>query len=177
MMTFSRCFWLAVYYGIARFLPKTHTRFLGLGGGILRRMCAQHLFAYCGEKVNIERLAHFGTGEKIEIGNNSGIGILCRVPNDIKIGDNVMMGPFCCFLGSKTHRYDSVDIPIIKQGRISVGRIIIGDDVWIRQQCLVLGGKEIGCHSIIGAGSVVSKNIPEYVVAAGNPIRIIRERK
>lgn len=174
-MYISRCFWLGVYYGVARYLPKTHSRIIGFGGK-LRNLCARHLFAYCGEDVNIERMAHFGTGEKIEIGNNSGIGISCRVSSDIKIGDNVMMGPYCNFLGSKTHRYERVDIPMIEQGMYSVGRVVIGDDVWIGQQCIILGGKEIGSHTIIGAGSVVSKDIPDYVVAAGNPIRIIRER-
>lgn len=168
---------MALYYGIARYLPQTHSRFLGLGGGTFRRVCAKHLFAFCGENVNIERMAHFGTGEKIEIGSNSGIGISCRVPYDIKIGDYVMMGPYCNFLGSSTHRYDSVEIPMMKQGRINVGQTVIGDDVWIGQQCLVLGGKEIGSHSIIGAGSVVSKNVPSYVVAVGNPIKVIKERK
>lgn len=175
-MKLSRLFWLAIYYGFARFLPKSHSHFLRFGG-TLRRLCAKHLFAYCGEKVNIERLAHFGTGEKIEIGNHSGIGISCRVPDDIKIGNYVMMGPYCNFLGSSTHRYNRVDIPIIRQGRISIGRTEIGDDVWIGQQCLILGGKKIGSHSIIGAGSVVSKEIPSYVIVAGNPIRIIRDRR
>lgn len=58
-----------------------------------------------------------------------------------------------------------------------LGSIVIGDDVWIGQQCIVIGGKHIGSHSIIGAGSVVSKDIPDCVIAAGNPIRIIRVRK
>lgn len=175
-MNIRRLFWLICYYGLARYLPKSHTRFVSLGGGLLRRQCAKHLFKRVGEDVNIERMAHFGTGSEIEIGNHSGIGINCRVSSDIKIGDYVMMGPNCNFLISTTHAYDRVDIPILKQGRKKLGRTIIGDDVWIGQQSLVLGGKHIGSHSIIGAGSVVSKDIPDYVVAAGNPIRIIRER-
>lgn len=176
-MKITRLFWLALYYGLARYLPKSHSKFIGLGGGAFRVLCAKHLFARCGKNINIERMAHFGSGKGIEIGDNSGIGINCRVPDDIKLGDYVMMGPNCSFLISSTHGYDRVDIPMMKQGRKQLGPITIGDDVWIGQQCIVIGGKHIGSHSIIGAGSVVSKDIPDCVIAAGNPIRIIRERK
>ena len=89
-----------------------------------------------------------------------------------------MMGPNCWILDTDTHRHDRVDIPMIDQGRYNTGkRTEVGDDVWIGRECLIIGGKKIGSHTIIGARSVVSKDIPDFVVAAGNPIRVIKERK
>ena len=105
-------------------------------------------------------------------------GNIAEYPITLKIGDNVMMGPRCWILDTDTHRHDRIDIPMIDQGRFNSGaRTEIGDDVWIGRECLMIGGKKIGNHTIIGARSVVSKDIPDYVIAAGNPIRIIRKRE
>ena len=159
-------------------LPSSHGNLFGKLGGVIRNLCARKLFLYCHPTANIERMAYFGSGRGIEIGSRSGIGKYCHVPNNIKIGDNVMMGPQCYIFGTETHRYDRVDIPMIDQGRFNSGkRTEIGDDVWIGRECMIIGGKKIGNHTIIGARSVVSKDIPDYVVAAGSPIRIVRERK
>ena len=168
---------LVIYYGFARYLPESHKAFLGKFGGWLRRLCAKKIFKYCAPDANIEHMAFFGSGENVEIGHCSGIGIHCHVPNDIKIGDNVMMGPKCYFLGSDTHSFDRIDIPMIQQGRKKEGRTIVGDDVWIGREVLVIGGKTIGNHTIIGARSVVSKDIPDYVMAAGNPCQIKKQRR
>lgn len=177
-LLFSRKVWyLLLYYGIARYFPPSNFFFIGRIGGSLRRFCAQHLFKHCGKHVNIEYMAYFGSGKDIEIGDRSGIGIHCRVPNDIKIGENVMMGPHCYILGTDTHCYSSVDIPMIDQGRFDSKKpTIIGDDVWIGRESMMIGGKTIGSHTIIGARSVICRNVPDYVVAAGNPIRIVRKR-
>ncbi len=173
-----RRLFIGLYYGFARYLPPTHKNIVGKFGGLLRLYCARHLFKSCAPDANIEHMAYFGTGCAIEIGSRSGIGIHCTVPNNIKIGDNVMMGPHCRFMHNVTHRFDSVDTPMIEQGLITIAKpIIIGDDVWFGRECFMLGGKQIGSHTVIGARSVISKDIPEYVVAAGNPIRVIRSRK
>lgn len=176
-MNIKRIIWLSIYYGFARFLFPTHSCFIGKIGGKLRNACAKNLFKRCGKNINIEYMAHFGKGQGIEIGDNSGIGIHCHVPNDIYIGDNVMMGPHCYIIDNITHNFDRLDIPMIKQGStILKNRTIIGDDVWIGRQCLFTPCKQIGNHSIIAAGSVVCKNIPDNVIAGGNPIKIIRNR-
>ena len=168
---------LILYYGFARYLPASHANFLGRIGGAVRRLCARHLFKYCAPDANIERMASFGNGRDVELGHHSGIGLNCYVPNNIKIGNDVMMGPKCYFLGSITHTFDRTDVPMIRQGNKIVDRIIIGDDVWIGREVMVLGGKKIGSHSVIGARSVVSKDIPEYVIAAGNPCVVKKLRK
>ena len=176
-MDIKRTFYLCLYYGFARYLPSTHGNIFGKMGGKIRNMCARNLFAYCHPSANIEHMVYFGSGKGIEIGSRSGIGKYCRVPNNIKIGNNVMMGPNCWILDTATHKHDRIDIPMIDQGRTNSGlRTEIGDDVWIGRECLVIGGKKIGSHTIIGARSVVSKDVPDYVVAAGNPIRVVKER-
>lgn len=173
----KRYFFLALYYGFARYLPPSHSNAIGKLGRKIRVICAHNLFKKCGRNINIEHMAFFGKGHGVEIGDNSGIGIHCHVPNDIIIGENVMMGPHCYILPNVTHNYSRLDIPMIFQGSTVIeGRTVIGDDVWIGRQCLFMPCKTIGNHSIIGGGSVVSKDIPQNVVAGGNPIRIIKNR-
>lgn len=87
------------------------------------------------------------------------------------------MGPQCVFFENRTHVITDTEIPMRQQGHYyKTGRIVIGDDVWIGRSVMVMPCKKIGSHSVIAAGSVVSKDIPEYVVAGGNPVRIINER-
>lgn len=177
-MNFMQSFWLGVYYGFARYLPPSNSNILGRLGGVIRKNCAYHLFKRCGKDINIEHMAFFGKGQDIEIGEHSNIGIHCYVPNNIKIGRDVMMGPYSYFFGSDSHNFDRTDIPMIYQGRRNdLGRIEIGDDVWIGRQCIMTGGKKIGSHSVIGTGAVICRDVPEWCVAGGNPIRVIRRRK
>jgi len=173
----KRLICLVLYYGLARYLPHTASKFGGKISKKIRYSLCKNIFKYCGKNVNIERLAWFGTGKDIEIGDNSGIGINAKVYNNVKIGKNVMMGPNCYMLES-THLYDRVDIPMREQGRKQYrDKVIIGDDVWIGRDVLILGSKEIKTGSIIGARCVLTKNFPEYSIVGGNPSKLIRSRK
>lgn len=170
--------WLVIYYGFARYLPPTHKNIMGRFGGWLRKKCCQHVFKTCGKDVNIEHMAEFGNGYNIELGEHSCLGIHCHYPNDIKIGDCVMFGPNSYFFGRNTHNFDDLNTPICSQGKkVLENRTEIGNDVWLGRQCIMLGGKKIGDHCIIGAGSIICKDIPDWAVAAGNPIKIIRDRR
>lgn len=128
--------------------------------------------------MHIEKGCWFGDGHGIEIGDYSGIGIDCYVPNDIVIGKYVMMGPRCYLFGRVTHEYSDPNIPMYVQGfKTLPKRTVIGDDVWIGRQVMILPGITIGSHSIIGAGSIVTKDVPPYSVVAGNPAEIKHKRK
>jgi maltose O-acetyltransferase len=70
---------------------------------------------YCGKNVNIERKAHFGSGKRISIGDNSGIGINCHINGSVSIGSCVMMGPDVRII-SHYHNFDRIDIPMNMQG-------------------------------------------------------------
>ena len=72
------------------------------------------------------------------------------------------------------HNYQDPNKTIISQG-ITTSPIIIEDDVWIGANSVILACTRIGKHSLIGAGSVVTKNIPDYSVAVGNPAKIIKQ--
>jgi maltose O-acetyltransferase len=166
---------LLLYYSLLVYLPKSTTPIAGKICKRLRYECRKRIFKFCGTNVNIEKGARFGKGTNVVIGNNSGIGVNYRVPNDIFIGDNVMMGPDVLII-SENHKFERTDILMIFQGRDNHVQIKMTDDVWIGQRTIILPGKQIEQGSIIGAGAVVSKNIPSYSIAIVNPI-IIKNRK
>lgn len=157
-------------------MPKSSFPFVGKLFRYLRYNCCKHIFEYCGNNVNVERRVYFGSGKKIKIGNNSGIGIGCVVPSDIVIGDNVMMGPNCYILDAN-HDFSSTEIPMIFQGHSERKQTIIGDDVWIGRQVIFTPGRKVANGTIIGVGCVLTKDFPEYSVIGGNPGKLIRSRK
>lgn len=116
-----------------------------------------------------------GGGGNVQIGNNSGLGVNCQIMGTVSLGSNVMMGPDVMFI-STAHRFGQIDVPMIEQGFEGDRPIVVEDDVWIGARCICLPGVRIGKGSVIGAGSVVTKSIPGYSVAAGNPARVIRSR-
>jgi acetyltransferase-like isoleucine patch superfamily enzyme len=131
-------------------------------------------------------------GDKILLGRNT---ILSCNNARISIGSLVSIGPFCFFaskshidVGSNvsigsgthllagTHAVDDPTTPIILQERISQG-ITVEDDVWIGSGSKILDGVTIGRGSIVGAGSVVSKDVPPFSMVLGNPARVLQKRK
>lgn len=139
----------------------------------MRGFFAKRIVTKFGKNVNIERNAVFTP--ELEIGNNSGIGIDCEVYGPVTIGDNVMMGPEVVIYTSG-HRHDRTDITIIEQGFEEPKRVVIGDDVWLGRRVIIMPGVHIGKGCIIGAGAVVTKDIPEYSVAGGVPAKVIKKR-
>lgn len=173
-----RTFWMILYYGIAKHLPKSTAPIVGTIAKVLRRSCAKHLFAQCGSDFNLEQGAYVGNGKKFSVGNNVGLGkdftCHCRI---VTIEDNLMMGESVLFLGGG-HKHDDLSIPMIQQGGLPDTPLHIGSDVWIGSRAIILPGcKRIGAHSIIGAGAVVTKDVPNYAIVGGNPAKVIRMRK
>lgn len=164
---------LVLYYGLAVYLPETH-RFANVGGGLRRYLC-KRIFRKCGENVNIERGARFGSGVNIELGNYSGIGINAHIPSDTIIGDYVMMGPNCYILQTN-HIFSDVDKPMMFQGADVSRQTIIEDDVWIGRDVLMTSGRIIKRGSIIAARCVLTKDFPAYSIVGGNPGKLIKSR-
>lgn len=92
----------------------------------------------------------------------------------IEIGDHVMFANHC-FVGDSDHRYDDPNVPITWQGFTPRGPILIGSNCWFGVNCVVTGGVEIGERTVIGSNSVVTKDLPGGVIAAGAPAKVIRE--
>lgn len=162
------------YYGLAKHLPASTSRLTHWARSIRRIIC-RPLFDHCGQCLNVEQGAYFSTGGGISIGSGSGLGVNCHVHGPLRIGDNVMMGPEVTIL-THTHRIDRTDIPMGKQGSM-VSEVVIGDDVWIGMRAIILPGVRIGSGVVIGAGAVVTKDVPDYAVVGGVPARVIRYRK
>lgn len=141
----------------------------------LRQISCKYIFKATGKDINIEHGASFGSGARIEIGNYSGLGENCKVPDDIKIGRDVMMAPDVLIVG-KNHQFENLQIPMRLQGAKDSTPVVIGDDVWIGARVIILPGIQVGNGAIIGAGSVVTNNVPPYAICAGNPARVIKYR-
>lgn len=173
-----RTFWLFLYYGFARHLPKSTMPVFGKFAKWLRYQCAKHLFAECKGKLNLEKGAYFGNGRNFYVLGDAGIGKdfinHCRI---ITIHGHLMMGEDVLFQGGG-HKFDNPDVLIGSEGELPDTPLEIMEDVWIGARAIILPGcKHIGAHSIIGAGSVVTHDVPDFGIVGGNPARVIRVRK
>jgi maltose O-acetyltransferase len=164
----------AAYLGFARHLPWSPRP----GGAVSRRIragLARQMLDQCGRSVNVEHGAWFGSGRGIRLGDRSDLGMDSLVIGALTVGRDVMMGPRCILLAS-SHAFASVDVPMNSQGFVDDRPIVIEDDVWVGAGTIVLPGVRIGTGSIVGAGSVVTKDVPPWAVVAGNPARVVRSR-
>lgn len=161
-----------LYYTIARHLPPSYSG-IRIGQTGLRRLCGRMMLAHCGTKVNIEKNAYFSS--KVSLGDYSGIGVNAKIHGKCLIGNYVMMGEDCTII-TRNHRFSRTDIPMMEQGFEEEKPVIIGNDVWIGDKVTILPGVHIGDGCVIGAGAVVTRDIPPYSIAAGVPARVLRNR-
>lgn len=112
----------------------------------------------------------------ITIGNRVYVGNGCILASDtgITIGDNTMLAEYVSIIDAD-HSIQNNGVPIRDQ-ELKPAPVKIGSDVWIGRACAILKGISIGEGAVIGANSVVTHDIPPYVVACGSPARIIRSR-
>lgn len=94
----------------------------------------------------------------------------------IFIGQSVLIGGNC-YIGGGRYLTDRLDIPMLQQGVYSKGPVVIEDDVWLGAGAIVLDGVRIGKGCIVGAGAVVTKNLPDYTVAVGVPAQPVKQRQ
>lgn len=112
---------------------------------------------------------------RIEIGDRAYLGhrvalAACQkmvIGNDVVFADNV-------YISDLLHSFDDINLPIFKTNLVSSGPVVIEDQVWLGQRVCVLPNVRIGRHSVVGANSVVTKDIPPCCVAAGVPAKIIK---
>lgn len=115
----------------------------------------ERLTLHIGEHTTIGHFAHIVARRSVTIGKN------------VLIADRV-------FISDCTHSYEESSLPIKAQDIVIVGEVNIGDDTWIGENVCVCG-HSIGKHCVIGANSVVNKDIPDFSVAVGNPIKVIKQ--
>ena len=132
----------------------------------------RELLGSIGQNVWIEPPFFCDYGDNIHLGNRVFLNFNCVILDcgEVTIGDDAMFGPSVQVYAA-THPVDHV---ARKSGRELGKSIAIGADVWVGGGAIICPGVRIGARSVIGAGSVVTRDVPEGVVAAGNPCRVIR---
>ena len=133
----------------------------------------KELFGRTGENLWVEPPFHCDYGCHISVGENFYANMNCVILDEAKVtfGDNVFIAPSCGFYTAG----HPLDVEQRNRGLEYARPIRVGNNVWIGAQVCVLPGVTIGDNTVIGAGSVINRDIPANVIAAGNPCRVIRE--
>jgi len=107
----------------------------------------------------------------LTVGEGTDVGANCILATDsrLEVGKDVLIAAYSYLCAGGNHAYDRTDIPIIRQGFVSRGGVVVGDDVWIGSHAMIMDGVKIGRGAIIGAHSLVTKDISEGSIAFGNP--------
>lgn len=93
--------------------------------------------------------------------------------SEVIIGDYVLTAPNV-HITDRNHEYRNISVPIIKQGWFSRGPVVIESGCWIGTNAVIIGPVHIGKNSVVGANTVITKDIPDYSVAVGNPAKVIK---
>ena len=137
-----------------------------------RRRILQGLFGAGGDTVWMQPPFYCDYGSNIHLGTRVFFNFNCVVLDvcEVRIGDFTLFGPGVQIL-TPLHPFDAA----LRREQEFGKPIQIGSDVWVGGGALILAGVRIGSRSVIGAGSVVTRDIPEGVLAAGNPCRVVRD--
>lgn len=146
-------------------------------GAVIRRHTIMNVSPinrfYLGNHSTIEEFTVVDNGVgNVMIGNHSRIGLRCTLIGPVEVGNHVILAQNVVLSGLN-HCYEDLSRPIHQQG-VETRPISIGDESWIGANTIITAGVHIGRHVVIGAGSVVTHNIPDFCMAAGNPARIIK---
>jgi acetyltransferase-like isoleucine patch superfamily enzyme len=142
----------------------------------IRNICYRTILKKMGENTNICDAVTITNPSNVSIGERCSVHEYSYFggEGEIVIGDYVAIANNCTII-SETHNFTDRTVPVKLQG-LSPQPVIIGSDVWIGSKVTILGNVKIGKGAIIGAGSVVTRDIPEYAVAVGVPCEVIRYR-
>ena len=155
-----------------RFLCQTLLHQINLSApeeNALREDCFQSLFAHLGADVHIQPPFYCDFGKNIEIGEGSFLNFNCTILDCalVKIGKRAWIASNVQIYAA-SHPIDAVE----RRTQCTAKPVTIGDDVWLGGGVIVCPGVTIGDRTVIGAGSVVTRDIPSDVVAYGNPCRV-----
>jgi len=139
----------------------------------LRRAVCRPLLKSTEGTFGIDQGVDFGDGHSLVMRDHANIGKGTSIAGNgtVTIGRHVMMG-FECMIITETPNYlkEGCDGNIVRD-------VLIDDHVWLGHRVIILPGVRVGRHAIIGAGSIVTKDVPDYAIAAGVPARVLKYRK
>ena len=99
------------------------------------------------------------------------------IANSLDIGEKVLLSPNV-YITDCNHEYRDINVPVIDQGIVQKGqKVSIGGGSYIGINAVIVGNIRIGSHCVVGANSVVTKDVPDYCVAVGSPARVIKDIK
>ena len=158
-------------------------KFIQLSYFKLLNYCSKIFLQLLGAKIGTNFTSFFVTTitcpQNLEIGNNVWMSkdIAFYADNGIKIGNDVVIAKDVSFI-STDHGFKDTTKKINEQDyQLGLKPLTIGNDVWIGEKVIILKAVTVGDGAVIGAGSVVTKDVPAYAVVAGNPARILSYRK
>lgn len=153
-----------------------HRNTTGLLGYGLRYGLLKNIAKTCGDNVAIDVGVFLIHPENMEFGSNVSINPMSYLTGSggLKIGNNVSIAHRVTIM-TATHNYDNIDIPIKQQG-VVFKPVTIEDDVWLGANVVIVAGRTISTGSIIGANSLVTKNVPNHEIWGGVPAKFIKKR-
>ena len=169
--------------------------------GLLKRKLLRLRFGEVGYNSYIEKTLRLNGSKNISIGSNVHIckyGWLAAVPltgeerahliisDGVRLGDfnhiwatkRILIEPYACtanhvYISDNSHGYDNISMPIYRQPIVQLKEVVIGESSWLGENVCVIGAS-VGKHCVIGANSVVTKDIPDYCVAVGAPAKVVK---
>jgi len=127
-----------------------------------------------GERSIIEDFSTINNGSgDVVIGHHTLVGMSNVIIGPVTLGNHIILAQHVVMSGLN-HIYEDVSRPIVDQN-VRTAPIVIEDDCWIAANVVITAGVTIGKHSIIAAGAVVTKDVPPYSIAAGNPAKVIKQ--
>jgi len=163
--------YILIYYLFVIWLPSNNPKGISckLRVFILRKICGN-----VGRGVAILRGAEIHNAANFYIGDMSGVGVNCYIScgDKVTIGERVLMGPEV-MIYTTNHIWDPVERTYVGKG-LTYKPVVINDDVWLGSRSIILQGITVGKGATVAAGSVVTKDVPEYAVVAGVPAKFIK---
>lgn len=160
-----------LYRNCVRFMDEFNST--SYGDFEKREQLVRGLFASVGENCCINKPFYCDYGCHISVGDNFYANYDCIILdiNRVTIGNNVMFAPRVCVYAAGHPIDKDVRNSLLEYGR----EVTIGDDVWVGGNTVINPGVKIGSNVVIGSNSVVTNDIPDGVIAAGNPCKVIRK--
>lgn len=146
---------------------------IGPRAHVLRRLVCRPLLRETARHIGISEGVDFGHGHRLIMRDHANLGKNCSISGKgiVTVGCHVMMGCDCVII-TQNHRYLEEGY-----GDYIVKDVLIDDHAWIGHRVIILPGVSIGKHAVVGAGAVVSRSVPDYGIAVGNPARVVKYRK